>query len=122
MQNAWQYNNHLFTHAGVTTKVVDALNKRHPRAYQDVLNGDMQLVELINGTEIDELFYIGKINGGHDPFSGIFWVRPSQLDKYQLKGYIQHVGHTDIEGIDDKHLDSKTLNYYDGLGKYIIEI
>jgi len=126
--NAWQYTNpdtnevHLFTHAGVTTFITDALNERYPDAYQDVLDGNMELSELLNGTQMDELYYIGKINGGHDPYSGIFWVRPSQLDKYQIEGYTQHVGHTHIDGVLDKYLESKTLNYYDGLGKHVIEI
>jgi len=121
-QNAWQYKDHLFTHAGVTTFITDALNKRYPRVYKEVLNGNMQLAEMLNGTFMDELYYIGKINGGHDPFSGIFWVRPGPLDKYQIEGYTQHVGHTHIEGISKHLMWSNTLNYYDGLGKHIIEL
>ena len=121
-QNAWQYENHLFTHAGVSTHITNVLSRRYPEAYNDVLDGTIQLADILNDTQMDELYYIGKINGGHDPYSGIFWVRPSQLNLYQPEEYIQHVGHTHVDGIDSRYLESKQLNYYDGLGKHVIEI
>lgn len=119
---AWQHENHLFTHAGVSTKIFGAYAEKKPKQYQMVLDGEITMADLINECKIEELYYIGKANGGHDPYSGIFWIRPRYLDAYQPEGYIQHVGHTYIEGIDPRYLESKQLNYYDGLGKHTIEI
>ena len=122
-QNAWQYKNHLFTHAGVVTQLIDAIQKKHPLAYQDVQAGFIQLADILNGTQMEELYYVGSDNqGGHDSYSGIFWARPWSLDENQPAGYIQHVGHTNVEFIDDKYLNSNTLHYYDGLGKITIKI
>ena len=119
---AWQHEDHLFTHAGVTQDLLDRYSEKRPQQYQMVLDGEISLADLINECKISDLYVIGHKGTGMNRDSGIFWIRPKYLDAYQPEGYIQHVGHTHVEGIPDKYLESKTLNYYDGLGKHVIEI
>ena len=120
LQFAWQYSNHIFTHAGVTTYVVNAINEKHPELYQMVLNKELQLADIINQTELD--FYFNIERSGNHIYSGIFWIRPKYLDKARLLGYHQHVGHTYVGDIYKGYLESKWINYYDGLGITKIEI
>lgn len=120
-QYAWQHNNHLFTHAGVSTFITDAFNKKYPELYKSVLDNEISLADLINATQMDELFYIGGSGGDH-PKSGIFWIRPKYLDQWKIKGYIQHVGHTYVGNIWEGYLESDHVNYYDGLGIVEVEL
>lgn len=119
---AWQYGEHLFTHAGMQIQVYDALFKRFPQFKAEVEEGKMNIADIINGCEIPEFFYIGKENGGCDLFSGIFWTRPKQLNNNLIPNYIQHVGHTVVSSISKSELQKEGVYYYDGLGKIFIDI
>lgn len=111
-QYCYMYKNHLFTHAGVDKRLLKALETKHPN-YED----EWSLEYMLNNSGIRELYYIGSDCGGVDPYGGIFWIRPWSIKL--PKGYIQHVGHT--VNVSSSYFNP-LINYYDGLGRQIIEI
>jgi 3',5'-cyclic AMP phosphodiesterase CpdA len=107
-QYCYMYENHLFTHAGVDSRLLKALKTKHPTYEED----GYTLEYMINNSGIRELYYIGADSGGVDPYGGIFWIRPWSIKL--PKEYIQHVGHT--VNVHPRYFNPQ-INYYDGLGK-----
>lgn len=90
-QFAYQENDLLFTHAGVTDSwwknyfkgetgpdapsIADQLNKPSPE-------------------QLDAMFMVGYARGGDTPCGGIFWADASELKTDAIEGIHQIVGHT----------------------------
>lgn len=84
-QYAYLEEDRLFTHAGVSTTLYDkAVSKYGIKDMQD-------FVTLAN-KRFKEMYFIGRENGGSDPYSGLLWARPNNMTP--IPGYRQYVGHT----------------------------
>ena len=90
---------YLFVHAGVQLDWVQknqglidsTANLIQAEKLSDILNA---LLQSKRGQ--DALYQVSRVNGGYHPFDGPLWVRPVQLSKSVLPGYIQVVGHTPL--------------------------
>lgn len=101
-QMAFQYGNHLWTHAGLTEpwfeRLMDVLQDpnyrfsfvvkaENPKTLADWLN----LAWTLN---VDCLHDCDPTSGGTQNWSGPLWCRPNRLDAFALEGVSQIVGHT----------------------------
>lgn len=93
-QVAYQVQNYLFTHAGVS-KTWYGKNLKYfgsnPISVGDILN-DMFLEHETR----EVLFQASHLRGGSDPTGGIVWADKSETDDDYLFGYHQIVGHTKV--------------------------
>lgn len=94
-QVAYQVDNCLFTHAGVTKKWYN-YNK-------DIINnfpGNLaeKLNNIQNSSKQPILHTVGKLRGGHG-FGGITWADKTEMMEGPLPGYHQIVGHTPVPEI-----------------------
>lgn len=103
IQIAYQKNNLLFTHAGVTnTWVLDSFPlKPNMNNLADELNLLFKHKPLVFD------FVRGGLGQGDTIDNGPLWVRPQQLLKDQIPDYIQVVGHTFV---DEPHWRITTQN------------
>ena len=89
---------YIFSHAGLGTTLLDAMQKQHPDCSLD------RIIETLNTTLPPELFYRSGHNGGTDPFDGPLWIRPEQYDgALAAEGITQVVGHSSQSSIRLKH-------------------
>ena len=83
-------NNHLFTHAGIN-KIWWNINRND--------NEDTTIDVYLNNLLTDKnlaLWWVGYERGGINKTGGPLWCDLRELIKDPLKGYIQHVGHTQV--------------------------
>lgn len=112
-QNAYQYDNYIWTHAGIhqgwfkyrfkgdqATNIADQLNKE-------------------GWNKNETLFDVGHRRGGYYDVGGIFWCDRVELMSSPLKGYHQIVGHTARERIEKIYVKNCELNFIDILRKEI---
>ncbi|MCL2028790.1 MAG: metallophosphoesterase [Bacteroidales bacterium] len=88
-QNAFQIENLLFTHAGVSQKWF--VNDFKGKLTENI-------AEQLNSPTPDKLPAIGQCGearGGFHECGGIYWADESELE-YSLQNYIQFVGHTRV--------------------------
>jgi len=96
-QLAYQINNILCTHAGLTQTHYDMdlkeIHERYPEFnYADLLNHLWKY-------KSEKLMRIGRWRGGRFPYGGVFWCDRRELIKDPLKGVTQIVGHTPIKEV-----------------------
>ncbi len=91
---AWQLDNYLFTHAGLTGRWWGWVNKNSATFRQWA---NLPLAEQLNNlnetSERWKLFTVGKVRGGFQ-FGGPLWADDSETLLDPLPGYHQLVGHT----------------------------
>lgn len=91
LQIAYQYNDMIFSHAGVTKTWAKEMNL-------DLVN----VADSINALPLYAFVFnvVGAISGsGDDIHQGCMWVRPASLQADAIEDYVQIVGHTDVGGI-----------------------
>lgn len=91
---AWQYENYLFTHAGVS----QGWYSRHQATIQefDAENLAATLNAIYRSTHQEILFEVNKVRGGDFPHGGPTWADKSETEHDFLPGYHQVVGHSRV--------------------------
>jgi len=100
-QAAYQHNNYLFTHAGVSKTFLDNCLEVYD---------EKNIADFINKLFIQnpKVFKFNGFNSyGDDPCQTPIWIRPNSLirdtkDTFLWNNFIQVVGHTSMDGIIDK--------------------
>lgn len=100
---AYQYDNYLFTHAGVHTGWYKFRFKEFDD--QDTLAESLNWAFDMNITEI---FDVGYRRGGIQKVGGPLWLDKSLAYKKPLKGYHQFVGHTYVSDTKTYNIDHNT--------------
>jgi hypothetical protein len=91
-QIAYQYNNYLWTHAGVQNywfKNIFIATKEEKKTND--IAGLLNNHFLVNN---NSLFVVGKMRGGYNRVGGPFWCDERELYNSPIKGYTQIIGHT----------------------------
>lgn len=101
-QYAWQYNDILFTHAGISTKwflqeFKGNLSENIERQIENPLK---------YGNNPDTLFSCGAARNGNNLYGGIFWADYKETMKDYIPGIIQVVGHNRVREIFLKRKDT----------------
>lgn len=93
-QNAYQYRNLLFTHAGVSEEWFSD-------TFQATTKDEIawQLNHCVDG-QVEALHYCGVRRGGPFPYGGIFWADKGEF-AHPLEGYVQIVGHNRVDAIEE---------------------
>ena len=119
-QVAWQYENHLWTHAGVSNcwfreyifyKIDHSIQDKKDLA--DFLN-------TLHQSHPEILATVGPQRKGHAHYGGIFWADKSETENDYLNGYHQYVGHTKVQVIlkNERDADS-SISFLDCLNSQI---
>lgn len=110
-QNAFQYKNYIFTHAGIQ-------NHWFNNYFKGNLNENIaeQLNNPTNREQEEALYMVGYRRWGNWPVGGIFWCDKEELKK-PLKGYNQVVGHTHVKKLIKISRKEDTVYFCDYLDK-----
>lgn len=102
-QYAYQYDNYLFTHAGVHKGWYEYRFKffDDQKTLGDSLNWGFE-------QNLEEMFDVGHIRGGMQKVGSPLWVDKKLSSKKPLKGYHQFVGHTPVNDISKFSIDENT--------------
>jgi len=109
-QNAFQIENLLFTHAGVSQKWFDEYFKG---------NINENIAKQLNNPTPKQLSTLGQCGfarGGYDACGGIFWADSTEL-KDPLQSFTQFVGHTRVPEIQKIELKNGTIWFCDALAQ-----
>jgi hypothetical protein len=98
LQMAWQHEDYLFTHAGLTTTWCEDHNVMARWACKDLNRMFLHLPESFNFTKGPN-----QSVSGDDVTQGPLWVRPKSLIADALPGYTHVVGHTQVKEITYHH-------------------
>jgi hypothetical protein len=113
---AYQRNNHLFTHAGVTNGWYAGFLKlpilQQIREEQDTIAGLFNKIEQTSRREL--LHQAGSSRGGYG-HGGITWADREELIADMLDGYHQVVGHTVVPEVQIFTHESKSVTFIDVL-------
>lgn len=107
LQNAYQIENIVFTHAGIENSWFTAVFK----GLTDCNVAD-QLNNPCDRTQLSALHHVGWIRGGINHVGGIFWCDRRELTE-PLKGYIQVVGHTPVPKIQRYEWENSSVFFTD---------
>lgn len=112
-QIAVQYQNYLFTHAGVSHSWY-----KHHKTALDEYQGTT-LAEALNAIhhspDRDILFEVGPARGGYDAYSGPVWADKSETEDDLLDGFHQVVGHSRVDDITTYGTPQASITYIDVL-------
>jgi hypothetical protein len=119
-QIAFQIDNFLWTHAGVSTgwydwnkKEIESVEKKFDtKNYADLFNHMLWL------KENRLLHQVGKNRGGAYPFGGITWADRRETSTDYLPNIHQIVGHSPINQITKFGDEHGSIRYVDVLGEY----
>jgi hypothetical protein len=118
-QMAYQYENTLWTHAGVsegwlkqlerllanpTFKYSDIVAERNPETLADKINLAWEL-------KLSVLYYVDTYSGGTNAWAGPLWVRPIILNNWPIK-MNQVVGHTPQATIWTNPVEGNVTHYF----------
>lgn len=111
-QLAYQVENVLFVHAGLTTFWLEHNQERIEQWSGKQINEFDDLAHLLNYLLTQDwgrsmLYQVGRDHGGWDSCNGPVWVRPGELGKFLPPGIIQVVGHTGVSEI-TKAIDAES--------------
>ncbi|MDR1556933.1 MAG: metallophosphoesterase [Tannerellaceae bacterium] len=115
-QYAYQENNCIFTHAGISHKW-----------FTDYFKGDIHknIAEQLNNPTSEQekyLFACGIARGGMDKYGGIFWADIKELYT-PLEGFMQVVGHNRVPDIIDHTMNGGRIIFCDCLfNEYYLKI
>lgn len=121
-QVAYQTENYLFTHAGLS----DAYARLNlSRCYDSIVRKEIKVDELLNQIHqsADQfiLHTIGLARNGYDHFGGITWADYQETRWNPLPGYHQVVGHSRVKQIvteGDNHTSVTYINILDTETKF----
>lgn len=106
-QVAWEHNNVLITHAGITQTYYDRFLKKALGRF------GITITEYLNYSLRKPFIHnIGTERGGTDVASGPLWAGKNELKSDPLKGYIQIVGHTAVKDIEQHVNLSRNSSVY----------
>lgn len=114
-QAAFQVNNHLWTHAGLSQPYFEQC------ILQEIRPGDENLAATLNrlfDEYYEPLYYISAYRGGLHEHGGIFWADAKETVHDPLIGYHQVVGHTkswDGIVVADHYGNNTSVTYVDCL-------
>ena len=96
-QVAYQIDNYIFTHAGISEgwfRDIFKIPQGHPetKTIAELLNEAFEIRD-------SRLFAVGQSRGGVHPYGGPFWADKSETSLFPLYGYHQVVGHTHVKDI-----------------------
>jgi len=103
VQMAFQYENYLFSHAGIGQTWMERIPWHARFGKPDGWDG-MNLANQVNFVFkfFPRYFNLLYSDDGTSMGESPIWIRPESFRKDQIKGYIQIMGHTMQNGIDDK--------------------
>jgi hypothetical protein len=98
-QVAWQYQNYLWTHAGIHTEYY---NQKIAPGVRETDESLAATLERLFKEEYPPLFEVGPERGAWNDKSngGPFWLDSSRLLKNPLRGHHQIVGHTPVKTVE----------------------
>jgi hypothetical protein len=113
---AYQKDNHLFTHAGITNSwYAEFLNLPLLRQIKDEGDTVADLVNKIEQTAQRWLLHkAGSIRGG-DGHGGVTWADRKEMIADMLEGYHQVVGHTVVPQVEVVRSNNKSVTFIDVL-------
>jgi len=119
-QMAFQINNYIWTHAGISNvwynynkNEIDLFSKKFDcENYADIFN------KMMLSKHNNILHQVGVKRGGYYPSGGITWADRSETYINPLKGYHQIVGHTPISMITKFGNENSSITYIDCLNKF----
>lgn len=124
-QVAYQYDNYIWTHAGIHRGWYNTFMREFEKIFPDFEGNVADKLNEAYNFELSTLFHVGYLRWGANQVGGIFWSDKSETWTKPLKGYHQICGHTMIEDIKTseykKH--NASITYIDVITKpYILEI
>lgn len=108
---AFQIDNYLWTHAGVTSKWYERFLEISNPNLEGTLADKLNMT--FNSSKEWVITEVGKARGGTSYYGGPLWADKSELDRHPLSGYNQIVGHTKSKGI-------QTVEFYETDNKYTL--
>jgi 3',5'-cyclic AMP phosphodiesterase CpdA len=116
---AWQKDNYLISHAGVTNRWYKELLEL--RLVQQIRDEEETIADLVNKVELTAqrwlLHQAGSSRGGEGA-GGITWADRKELIADMLNGYHQIVGHTVIPDVEKVIEDGKSATFIDVLDTF----
>lgn len=113
---AYQYQNHLWTHAGVSQKWLDYYSD----AISVFINKDLisELGQILNKMHESHLHILttnSPLRGGSDLYGGIFSADKTETSENIVTGLHQYVGHTKVPSILKIGNDAGSISFLDCL-------
>jgi len=114
-QAAFQVNNYLWTHAGLSQRYFETC------ILDQIKTGDINLAATLNrlfNEYYEPLHYVGASRGGLHEHGGIFWADAKETTHDPLKGYHQIVGHSRTQDgivVADHFGNNTSITYVDCL-------
>ena len=120
-QIAYQVNNYLFSHAGLSGPWHERLVALMDKIPLGEMSARSNLAAALNG--LDQTWHrgllheVGIIRGGPKEFGGVTWADKEELRNHPLEGYHQVVGHNPVPYIEALSFDDDTsITFVDVLG------
>ncbi|WP_247233547.1 metallophosphoesterase [Telluribacter sp. SYSU D00476] len=114
---AYQYQNYLFTHAGVS----EGWCRSHFRLFDRYRSGYATFADMLNALHRSAdnhiLFDVGTTRGGLQPYGGPVWADKSETEADYLDGYHQVVGHSRVDHFIRVGDEAASITYIDVLTK-----
>jgi len=120
-QIAYQVNNYLFSHAGLSSPWHERLVALLDKIPLGEMSARSNLAAVLNG--LDQTWHrgllheVGIIRGGPKEFGGVTWADKEELRNHPLEGFHQVVGHNPVPYIEALSFDDDTsITFVDVLG------
>lgn len=121
---AYQYQNHLWTHAGVSKKWLDYYTDIISTfVKKDLLSELGQILNKMHQLHLHILATNSPLRGGIDLYGGIFSADKSETSESIVSGLHQYVGHTKVPSILKVGDDDGSISFLDCLNteeKYLV--
>jgi len=106
-QVAYQYDNYLWTHAGISTGWAEIFKK-------EIIAHNLN-EEFYTCSVNSYLYDVGKSRGGWSKYGGIFWADKCETSTNYIKGLHQIVGHSKVNIIEKLGDENGSIRYIDVL-------
>ena len=121
---AYQYQNNLWTHAGVSQKWLDYYADTISTFVSKDLKSELgQIFNKMCETQLHILATNSPLRGGNDLYGGIFSADKSETSEHLVLGLHQYVGHTKMPSILKIGSDRESISFLDCLNteeKYLV--
>ncbi len=110
-QIAWQHDNYLLTHAGVSQgwhkRNISVLNEMRKENLAETLNA------IYKSEYRDIIFEVGQRRGGWHPYGGPIWADRSETKEDFLPNYHQVVGHSRVSDFESYSDENASITFID---------
>ncbi|MDX2191520.1 MAG: metallophosphoesterase [Bacteroidota bacterium] len=115
-KNIFQIGLHVWSHAGISNSWFNEVEPilKVNGFERDSLNIE-EGINILAKQDFNKLVMVSKLRGGYDQESGIFWADKSELEKDNLVGIHQYVGHTHVKTINFKNNNGWKVYFLDCL-------